>query len=121
VLNFFLFFGSILLLEIRHQRRLRTHIPLSIESHSEMSLEEFNQRCACGAQLILLDNLVLKVDEFASAHPGGKFLIQHNVGRDISKFFFGGYSLENYPSAKGHNHSNFARMIANDLAIAKLQ
>ena len=85
-----------------------------------MSLEEFNQRCASGEQLILLDNLVLKVDEFASAHPGGKFLIQHNAGRDISKFFFGGYSLENY-SAKGHNHSNFARMIANDLAIANLQ
>ncbi len=86
-----------------------------------MSLEEFKQRCASGELLIILDNLVLKADDFASAHPGGKFLIHHNVGRDISKFFFGGYSLENYPSARGHNHSNFARMIVNDLAIANLQ
>jgi len=43
------------------------------------------------------------------------------VGRDISKFFFGGYSLENSQSSKGHNHSNFARMIVNELAIATLQ
>ena len=86
-----------------------------------MSLEEFKTRSAGGELLIILDNLVLKVDNFASSHPGGKFVIQHNAGRDISKFFFGGYSLENYPGAKGHNHSNFARMIANDLAIANLQ
>jgi len=48
-------------------------------------------------------------------------VIQHCVGRDISKFFFGGYSLENSQSRKGHNHSNFARMIVNELAIATLQ
>jgi len=48
-------------------------------------------------------------------------VIDHCVGRDISKFFFGGYSLENRRSSKGHNHSNFARMIVNELAIATLQ
>ncbi len=78
-----------------------------------MTLVEFNQRIRNREMLIVLDNLVLKVDEFVSAHPGGKFVIQHCVGRDISKFFFGGYSLENSQSSKGHNHSNFARMIVN--------
>jgi cytochrome b involved in lipid metabolism len=27
-------------------------------------------------------------------HPGGKFVIEHNIGRDVSKFFYGGYSLD---------------------------
>jgi cytochrome b involved in lipid metabolism len=42
----------------------------------------------------LLDNLVLNVGNFAAVHPGGRFVIDQNIGRDISKFFFGGYSLD---------------------------
>lgn len=54
-----------------------------------------------------------------SHHPGGKFVLKHLVGTDISKFFYGGYSLEdNALSARGHNHSNQAKMIANDIAMA---
>jgi cytochrome b involved in lipid metabolism len=33
-------------------------------------------------------------------HPGGKFVVEANIGRDISKFFYGGYSMENYSVAK---------------------
>lgn len=54
-------------------------------------------------------------------HPGGKFLIQVNVGRDISRFFYGGYSLEgnfNQKPPLGHNHSNNAKAIINDLIVA---
>jgi hypothetical protein len=42
------------------------------------------------------------------------------IGKDISKFFFGGYSLEgNFQTAQNcHNHSSYARMIVNDIAIA---
>ena len=39
-------------------------------------------------------------------HPGGKFVIEHNIGRDISKFFFGGYSLEYSSGLHTHTHSN---------------
>lgn len=27
-------------------------------------------------------------------HPGGQFLIEQTVGRDISKYFYGGHSLD---------------------------
>ena len=33
-------------------------------------------------------------------HPGGRFMINKTVGRDISKFFYGGYQLINEPEAK---------------------
>ena len=54
-------------------------------------------------------------------HPGGLFLLKHNVGRDISKFFYGGYSMENFNGAPFvHNHSNIARNIVNGLVIGKI-
>lgn len=51
-------------------------------------------------------------------------MIEHHIGRDISKFFHGGYSLEGNmtgPPAKGHLHSNYAKKIVNDLAIARFE
>lgn len=45
----------------------------------------------------------------------------HNIGRDVSKFFHGGYSLEDNigaSPAQGYMHSSIARQIVNDLAIA---
>jgi cytochrome b involved in lipid metabolism len=58
---------------------------------------------------------------FAKVHPGGSFLLRHNIGKDVSKFFHGGYSLDGNKmgfNAKGHVHSNFARKLVNKLAIA---
>ena len=46
-----------------------------------------------GEKLVILDDMVPDVSEFAWEHPGGAFLINHNVGRDISKFFQGNYTL----------------------------
>lgn len=47
--------------------------------------------------------------------------MQQNIGRDISKFFYGGYSMEDNLGPKpgqGYRHSNYARIIVNNLAIA---
>ena len=66
--------------------------------------------------LVILDNLVIDVREFVTYHPGGRFVLQKTVGTDVSKFFFGGYALDS-ESQKGHNHSNYAKSVANDLAI----
>lgn len=63
--------------------------------------------------------MVLNVGDYMSAHPGGKFVLQHNVGRDISKFFYGGYTLEN-SSGKPYTHSNIAWIIVNGLQVAIL-
>ena len=55
-------------------------------------------------------------------HPGGKFLIGHNIGTDISKFFYGGYALDQNIGeiGKRHNHTNAARDQINSMAIARL-
>ena len=87
-----------------------------------MLREEFDQRIAKGEKLVLLDDLVLNVEAFAKEHPGGRFLITHNIGRDISKFYYGGYSLEDNlraSPAKGHIHTIFADRIVKDLAISR--
>jgi hypothetical protein len=53
-------------------------------------------------------------------------LIDYNIGRDIGKFFYGGYALDgnfNDPNkeTERHCHSNIARKIVNKLAIATLK
>jgi len=71
----------------------------------------------------LLDNLVLDVGDYMDNHPGGKFLLEHNIGRDISKFFYGGYGLDGNVLASGslkNTHSNIARVQVQTLVIAKL-
>ena len=90
-----------------------------------MSSKEFSEGIAGGRQLVILDELVLDCTRFVDQHPGGRFCITHNVGRDISKFFYGGYSLEDNLNgglpARGYNHSTYARAIVNELAVARYQ
>lgn len=89
-----------------------------------MTLEQFNDAISRGEKYVILDDLVVNVAGFIAHHPGGKFVIEHNVGLDISKFFYGGYVLEgninvrNPPS--GYLHSNYARQVVNKLAVAQL-
>ena len=69
----------------------------------------------------ILDELVLKGDDYIDNHPGGAFTLEHTVGRDISKFFYGAASLDS-DSVNDHRHvhSNIARKVIKNLAIAKL-
>ena len=86
-----------------------------------MSLRDFDEEIRQGRKLVILDEVVLDVGSFISHHPGGAFVIRHNIGRDISKFFHGGYSLDGNMGgqpAVGYKHSNYARMIVNSLIIA---
>lgn len=61
---------------------------------------------------------MLDVGGFKSEHPGGQFLLEHHLGMDISKFFYGGYSLES--AMKPWTHTNVARKIVNGLIVASL-
>jgi hypothetical protein len=72
--------------------------------------------------LVILDDLVLDVGDYMDNHPGGRFLLSHNIGRDVSKFFYGGYALDGNISnkAKVHRHTNVARSQVDTLAIARL-
>jgi len=56
-----------------------------------MTCSEFIQRVEKGERLVILDDMVIDVSDIESNHPGGSYLITHNIGRDISKFFYGGY------------------------------
>jgi cytochrome b involved in lipid metabolism len=87
-----------------------------------MSLDEFKGRVKSGAKLVILDDLVLDVTDYQFNHPGGRFSIEQNIGRDISKFFYGGYSLENKKGnfMKPHTHSNISKYAINSLVVARL-
>ena len=67
-----------------------------------MTYEEFDSFIKEGKKLVILDDLVVDTSLFAVNHPGGRFVLDMNVGRDISKFFHGGYSFE--PSKNAPNH-----------------
>jgi hypothetical protein len=84
-----------------------------------MTAQEFDRAIQTGRKYVLLDNVVLDVDPFLKHHPGGQFVIKHNIGRNITKFFIGSYSLEGNltPGDRRHTHSNYARKIANDLIV----
>jgi cytochrome b involved in lipid metabolism len=60
---------------------------------------------------VILDDLVLDVADYMEEHPGGTFLLEHTIGTDISKFFYGGYSLDGNLTSDSitHFHSNVAR------------
>lgn len=69
---------------------------------------------------MLLNEMVIDVTKYIGHHPGGKFLIKINNGRDISKFFYGGYCLDgnlNGNPNEGYVHSNYAKMVCNDLTV----
>ena len=111
-------------MEIVHQLKLRREVPF-IRPEAAMSKTEFEKAIANGRKLVLLDELVLDITKFIDQHPGGRFVLNHNIGRDVSKFFYGGYSLEGNIGvrnpARGYAHSTFARKVVNDLAIAHYQ
>lgn len=75
--------------------------------------------------MVILDELVLDVTDFIKWHPGGEFVLEKNIGRDISKFFYGGYTLEGNIGVtsppSGWTHTNYARMIVNDLIVARYE
>jgi cytochrome b involved in lipid metabolism len=72
---------------------LRKQTPFK-EPKDIIDIKEFNNRISKGEKLVILDDLVLNVCDYMAAHPGGKFALLQNVGRDVSKFFHGGYTLE---------------------------
>ena len=42
-----------------------------------------------------MENFVIDVKGYEKLHPGGRFLLDSNIGDDISKFFYGGYYMVN--------------------------
>lgn len=57
-----------------------------------MTYDEFIKNVVTkNRNLVILDNLILNFGDYHHYHPGGRFMLEKNKGRDISKFFYGGY------------------------------
>lgn len=55
---------------------------------------------------VIVDNSVYDLSEFV--HPGGNFIIQNCIGREVGRFFYGAYGLES-TNLKPHTHSIIAK------------
>lgn len=86
-----------------------------------LTSKEVEKQISEGKSLVIFDNLVLDLNGFERLHPGGKFNLTHNLGRDISKFFFGGYSLVNIPKRMPHHHTQAALDIVKTLVIGVIK
>lgn len=110
--------GIVAYLEIRYRNSLKEEEPFDNKKAAPISLEEFNKRVKAGEKLVILDDMVIDVSDYMDHHPGGRFSLENNIGKDISKFFYGGYSQESNLSP--HTHSNEARKALNTLIVATL-
>ena len=100
---------------------MRKEIPFKKPSKT-FTIKEYEEAIKNGEKYVVLDDMVLDVKEYQDFHPGGNFLIKYNIGRDVSKFFYGGYALDNTQNSKGvYTHSSKARQVVNTLVIAYLE
>ncbi|CDW73069.1 cytochrome b5-like heme steroid binding domain containing protein [Stylonychia lemnae] len=87
-----------------------------------ITVQDFKERIRRGHELVILDDMVLDVSQYQFNHPGGRFTISHNIGTDISRYFYGGYQMENYTGKKStHNHTAIAFTQVNKMIIGILE
>ena len=93
--NLSIFLGTWAVLEayyrLKHSRRIHTS---QDEITTFLSLKEFNLKLKQSHRLVVLDNFVFNLENYVSNHPGGERLLTSNIGRDVSKYFYGGYSMK---------------------------
>ena len=94
IVNVISFFALLLVCELCHQKFIRGPAVEFSLPERVMTREQFEKSVFEGGEkYVILDDMVLDVKDFIFKHPGGRFVVQHNIGRDISKFFYGGYAL----------------------------
>lgn len=111
--------------ECWHRSRRNAKDPF-VAPETTMTIKEFEEKIKQGQKLWILDNIIVDLSQYAHLHPGGSFVMERTIGADISKFFYGGYALDSnsnvIASGSAHiwNHTNIARKIVNQLAVARL-
>ena len=93
VINFICFFAILITLEVYHKWTLRQEDSFT-KVQTGMTSDEFAEKVASGSKYVVLDEFVLDMEKFIDHHPGGKWVIKKCIGRDVSKYFHGGYSFE---------------------------
>lgn len=123
VVHHIIFVVTILILEMLYQMKKpytdTTKRYLEGKRIGTMTISEFNRAVKRGQKYVLLDNYVIDVESFIGEHPGGSIMLTHNLGRDIGKYLYGAYSLEN--SVILHKHSHFAVKVLAKLTIARIE
>ena len=87
-----------------------------LETISQFS---FNNMVKTGRKLVLFNNYIVDVESFMDEHPGTRFVINQNIGREIGKYFYGAYSMEE--DVLPHVHSSYAANLIKRLTIGKLE
>jgi len=70
-------------------------------------------------KLAIFDQYVIDFGMYLYDHPGGKYVLEECRGKEIGKYFYGAYSLDD--NIKVHKHSFVAGKIMKKIAIAKLK
>ena len=82
--------------------------------------EKLEYEVEIGTPLVVFDQFVLNCSWFEKIHPGGRFTLQKNYGRDISKFYYGGYVLVNGKGIMAYNHSPVALEIVKNMVVGTM-
>ena len=69
-------------------------------------------------KLALFNDYIVDLTSYAFEHPGGTYMIQQCNKKDIGKYMYGAFSMENRVSP--HRHSFIAMLIIEKLVVAKL-
>lgn len=114
------FAGLILIFEIWFQFDRRREIQFK-SPPTKVSHHQFMEMVEAGHQVAVIDDLVVDLAKYHFHHPGGAFVLRANIGRDISKYFHGAFSMENVGGSRVFNwyHSTNARRVVNALTIAR--
>lgn len=84
----------------------------------QITLEQFDQMIKDGKKYCLMDDYVLDVSYYRWEHPGSTYVIDMTIGKDIGKYFYGSYSLEDM--VKPYTHSYIAGKVVKHLVCAKI-
>lgn len=119
-----LFLLAVGILEVKHRLKdskgeLDLQLPPGTPS---MTQQELSDWIRSGKNLAVIDNLVLDQSNYAALHPGGKFSVEHTCGRDISKYFYGGFALlADGTGRPAYTHSLKALSVAQSMVVAVLK
>ena len=78
---------------------------------------EFDKACAAeGKVWVIIDGFVVDLAKWAPDHPGGREIIEGQVGKDATAYFKGESGV-----AGGYKHSNAARNMVQTLRVARIE
>lgn len=117
------FFIWCLIFEILYQlNKFQPQLNKGLKNLPEMSVEDFHEQVSYyKRKLVILDQYVIDVNKYVNLHPGGRFVLEGNYGRDITKFFNGAYVMSETSGAGYRTHSPNAWLVSNSLSIAVLK